>query len=98
MTPGSRLKVHSCQNSSTYKYFVSPDRISEIWKALEDAFGEVEEVGVFSLRQISNTAFTLRASPMGNPITVIQSRDCAAEMLEQLHQILQFQNIDLEYE
>ena len=97
MKPSWRVRVHACVKASTYKYFLDPGALQDVWHELEGAFGRAQTIAGFNLVQISTKSFVARAPSCGNPITVVRKRDFVEEDIRCLHRIFAFETPENEF-
>jgi hypothetical protein len=84
-----RKRDYSCLTRLTYKYFVEPERIAEIWRLLEAELGPIQRIEPMRVQQISSPALIVRSTFDGNPITVMQ-RSIEPGALDRVHAIFGF--------
>ncbi len=95
MTPlPYREKVIACERGGTFKYFLAADRVTATWAALAATYGEVKRDPARATVEIVSRAFIVRATLLGNPITIMRKRACTDEDIGALHAILGFTDDD----
>ena len=82
-----REKVIACERGGTYKYFLAADRVLEVWKQLAARFGEAKRDSVRATMEIETRAFIVRATLLGNPLTVFRKRTCESTDIDGLHDV-----------
>lgn len=85
-----RIKVYGCIRPETYKYFLSEDQVALVWSRLEKRYGQLQTNDFFRCQEIQGEIFLIRAVLGGNPITIIQTRDCLPEDWDELHHLLEY--------
>ncbi len=85
-----RKAVHACSHPRTYKYFLDPDAAPRAWAALQDRCGVARSIAGIGAIELNTDALLLRAPVCGNPITVIRTRDCRSEHVDDFHTIIGF--------
>lgn len=88
MTP-YREKVIACERGGTYKYFLSADRVLEVWKTLAEKFG-VKRDQARATMESETQAFIVRSTLLGNPLTVFRKRKCTDADIDLLHEVFGF--------
>lgn len=85
-----REPVYTCVEPDTYRYYVAPEAIPEVWRVLGEKYGRVVENKGFRTRQIVCDVFLIRASVNGNPITLIRRHRCSPRDVSRFHDIVGF--------
>lgn len=85
-----RLAAPSCYRGETYKYFLERETVATVWSRLVDLFGPLERCEATKTMQIRSSAFLLRATCLGNPVTVIRRRRFKSADLVRLHAALDY--------
>ena len=85
-----REPVPACIHPETYKYFLARDAVIPTWQRLAATYGPVRHNDSFKTMEIATPLLILRATSLGNPITVIRRRGCAPADIDALHAILGF--------
>lgn len=83
-----REKVPACVHPETYKYFLDRDAVIPTWHKLAARYGAPRHNPSFRTMEIVAPRFTLRATVLGNPVTVLRRRECTAADLAELHALL----------
>jgi hypothetical protein len=83
-----REKVPACVHSETYKYFLERDAVLPTWARLAARYGEPRRDPSFRTMEIVTPHFRVRATLLGNPVTVLRQRSCTAADIEELHLLL----------
>lgn len=89
MTPYREL-VHACSRGGTYKYFLRREDVLSTWARLSAEVGPLRKNEAMKTMEIEGAAFLLRATLLGNPITVVRKRKCTADDVRRLHVLLGF--------
>lgn len=90
MTAVHRERVPACIHPETYKYFLERDEVLTTWQRLSARYGPIHRNDSFRTMEIAAPQFTLRATALGNPITVLRRRGCAPADIADLHALLGF--------
>ncbi len=85
-----REKVIACERGGTYKYFLAAARVEPVWAALVAAYGAIQRDPVRATMEITTSAFILRSTLLGNPLTVFRKRACTSADVAALHLVLGF--------
>ena len=88
-----RKKLEACIHPRTYKYFLSPDAVADVWGRCARELGEVRRNPALPLIEIDGEHLLLRAPVSGNPITVIRKRSCASADVTRLHEVFGFEMV-----
>ncbi|AKV04207.1 hypothetical protein AKJ09_10870 [Labilithrix luteola] len=91
-----REKVLACARGGTFKYFLPRDEVMPAWRRLEATFGLIVVTAATHTMQIESKALILRATHLGNPITVFRKRACRAEDVDVFHGVIGFSEDDEE--
>jgi hypothetical protein len=83
-----REKVPACVHPETYKYFLDRDAVLATWRRLAARYGEPRHNHAFRTMEIAAPRFIVRATALGNPVTVLRRRGCTAEDIAELHELL----------
>lgn len=89
MTPYREL-VHACSRGGTYKYFLRREDVFPTWERLAAEMGPVKKNEAMKTMEIDGAVFVLRATLLGNPITVVRKRKCTDDDVRRLHELLGF--------
>jgi len=87
-----REQVHACIHPESFKYFIDPDLVEEMWEHLLARFGEVRRNPSFGTIEIESDGLFLRATAARNPITVIRKTNRSRHDLEAFHTLIGFEN------
>jgi hypothetical protein len=82
--------MYACAHPQTYKYFFPREVVEEVWGRLSETFGPVQRNDSFRVMEIASPHFTVRATYLGNPITVIRRRTCTEEHVRALHAVMRY--------
>lgn len=93
-SPPYRERVPACIHPETYKYFLERERVGDTWSALEARYGRIEMKSAFRMMEISGEHLWLRSVVGGNPITVLRKRTFTQEMLDELHELLGYEQAE----
>jgi hypothetical protein len=85
-----REKVQACALKHTYKYFFEKDDVGAAWQRLEGAYGPARRNEAMKTLEINHAKFVIRATHLGNPITVFRKRRCTEDDVEELHRVIGF--------
>jgi hypothetical protein len=83
-----RERVPACVHPETYKYFLDRDAVVPTWERLAARYGEPRRDPSFRTMEIVGPRFRVRATLLGNPVTVLRQRACTAADIEELHALL----------
>lgn len=85
-----RERVPACIHPETYKYFLDRDDVVPTWQRLSARYGPIRHNHSFRTMEIDAPQFLLRATALGNPITVVRRRGCTPGDIADLHALLGF--------
>ncbi len=85
-----RERVPTCTRNDTFRYFLDRENVVPVWQALAARYGHPGHNRSFRTMEITAPAFWLRASVLGNPITVVRRRGCTPADVAELHALLGF--------
>lgn len=80
-----RRRVYTCVRKDTYRYFLSPERVNEVWRRLASAYGAIRRNPSFHTQEIKCAKFYFRSTSAGNPVTVIRRRECDDADVREFH-------------
>ncbi len=83
-----RELVPMCARRGTYKYFLQRDQVRVIWEKLASTYGAIERNEKMMTMEIESRALILRATTLGNPITVFRKRACTDADVEAFHALV----------
>jgi len=83
-----RERVPACVHPETYKYFLERDAVVATWQRLAARYGEPRRDPSFRTMEVVAPRFRVRATLLGNPVTVLRQRSCTAEDIAELHALL----------
>jgi hypothetical protein len=83
-----REKVPACVHPETYKYFLEKDAVLPTWERLAARYGEPRRDPSFRTMEVVGPHFRVRATLLGNPVTVLGRRSCTAADIDELHALL----------
>lgn len=83
-----RERVPACVHPETYKYFLDRDEVLATWRRLAARYGPPRHNHSFRTMEIGASRFTLKATALGNPVTVLRRRECTAADIAELHALL----------
>lgn len=83
-----REKVPACVHPETYKYFLEKDAVLPTWARLAARYGEPRRDPNFRTMEVVAPHFRVRATLLGNPVTVLRQRSCTAADIDELHALL----------
>lgn len=83
-----RERVPACVHPETYKYFLARDAVLPTWERLVARYGELRRDLSFRTMEVVAPRFRVRATLLGNPVTVLRQRSCTAEDIQELHALL----------
>lgn len=86
-----RERVPSCVHPETYKYFLERDEVVATWQRLAARYGEPRKDPSFRTMEVVAPRFRVRATLLGNPVTVLRRRDCTADDIAELHALLGYE-------
>ncbi len=87
-----RRRSVACIHPDTYKYFLDPALVDEVWQRLETRYGPPQRNEAFRTIDVETPHFFLRAVIGGNPITLIRKRSCPIEAIDECHELLRYQS------
>jgi hypothetical protein len=83
-----RERVPACIHPDTFKYFLERDAVIPTWQRLSARYGAITRNDSFRTMEIATPRFLLRATVLGNPITVVRRRGCTPDDIAGLHAVL----------
>lgn len=83
-----RERVPACVHPETYKYYLDRDEVVPTWQRLAARYGEPRRDLSFRTMEVVAPRFRVRATLLGNPVTVLRQRACTPEDIEELHALL----------
>lgn len=83
-----RERDYACIHPDTYKYFLAPEEVAQVWRRLEAAYGESQINHTFRIQEIETPRLFLRSTTRKNPITVIRKRRCTDADIQALHELV----------
>ena len=83
-----RERVPACVHPETYKYFLDRDAVLPTWARLAARYGEPRRDPSFRTMEVVAPRFRVRATLLGNPVTVLRQRACTAADIDELHAVL----------
>ncbi len=83
-----RERVPACVHPETYKYFLDRDAVLPTWARLAARYGEPRRDPSFRTMEVVAPRFRVRATFLGNPVTVLRRRACTTADIEELHALL----------
>lgn len=86
-----RERVPACVHPETYKYFLERDEVVATWQRLVARYGEPRRDLSFRTMEVVAPRFRVRATLLGNPVTVLRRRDCTADDIAELHALLGYE-------
>ncbi len=86
-----RERVPACVHPETYKYFLERDEVVAVWQRLVARYGELRKDLAFRAMEVVAPRFRVRATLLGNPVTVLRRRDCTADDIAELHALLGYE-------
>lgn len=86
-----RERVPACVHPETYKYFLERDEVVAAWQRLAARYGEPRKDLAFRTMEVVAPRFRVRATLLGNPVTVLRRRDCTADDIAELHALLGYE-------
>ena len=85
-----RERVPACVHPETYKYFLERDEVVATWERLAARYGPPRRDPGLRPREVVAPRFRVRATQLGNPVTVLRRRDCTPDDIAELHALLGF--------
>jgi len=67
-----------CARKETFKYFFDRAEVQTIWERLSANMGAIKRSDTMKTMEIETRALIVRATLLGNPITVFRKRACTA--------------------
>jgi len=83
-----RERVPACVHPETYKYFLERDAVLPTWERLAARYGEPRRDPSFRTMEVVAPRFRVRATLLGNPVTVLRQRACTEADIAELHALL----------
>lgn len=85
-----RELVVGCATPQTYKYWLPRDQVSQIWTQLIRDYGPLHRNKAFGTQELHTPQLIIRATRMGNPLTVFRARRCTQADLDHFHALVNF--------